>query len=767
MSKITSKQFNLAPVAAVVLLTFGSAYAQVSPEVKEQTTPESVISVGVGAISSERDAARFGQYTGFNKYGALLLDIELIKRDDLEGLWTTLTGRNLGLESRELSFSQQKQGSWKYTVDYNEMVRYDPYVITTGMTGIGTANPTVNLIQRPNGISPAWATANGFTASNGVPGHEEQLKLKRTAVGLSGDVWINSGLQMEVNFRNEQKQGARMFGRVGIDSSDMQLRPNAVGASANGGWAVLLTPEPIDAVTKAIEAKLNYNRGDLSLSGGYYGSFYTNNFGSLSPNVPGTLNRGVLWTNCATAGCSTIPQLAAAPVALPPDNQAHQLYLSGTYAFSQATRANFKVAYTHATQDESFVGTGLTPSVNAPASLGGVVDTTLMQAGLTMRATKDLSVNANVRYEDRADKTPSYAYNTNGVAGSALNNTINWASGSQTRTTAKVDGIYRLPSGYSATVGMDWENKKTPLPPANSSIFTNQVVFRSATDETGIHAVLRKIMSESLNGSVGYEIKQRRGSSSDWYTGGAGGAAPLNVNPATSNFVLSDLYMDRDRTRVRGSLDWSATDSFALQAVLEHGHDFYYREGPYPVGAFGEIAGARVISSDALTLDASYKLSEDWRVNGFWTHSENRWKVNKASLADDTQNYTETFGLTMRGKVTSRLGVGLDFLMTNDKTSFQNMPAAGNIAGYAGQTQPGNFLPDINYNNKKVNLYGMYDLDKKSAIRVNVVYQEFTTDDWQWGYAGVPYVYSDNTTVSANLNQTMTFVGVSYIYKFQ
>jgi MtrB/PioB family decaheme-associated outer membrane protein len=766
MRKTTYRHFNLAPVAAAALLSLGNAYAQVSPEVTEQTTPESTMSVGISSINNARDAARFGQYTGYNKQGALLLDIELVKRDDLEGLWTTLTGRNLGVESRELSFSRQKQGDWRYGFDYNETVRYDPYVINTGMTGIGSTSPTINLIKRPDGVSPAWAAANGYTASNGVDGHDEQLKLKRTALGLSGDKWINAGLQLEVNVRAEEKKGARMMGRVGIASSDVTFSPTTNG-NAGGNGALLLSPEPIDSVTKSIEARLNFNRGDLALSGGYYGSFYTNNVGSLSPIVPGTLNRGALWTGagCTPTTSCDVSQIASAAVALPPDNQAHQFFASGTYAFTQATRANFKMSYTHATQDENFVGMGLTPSAPAPASLGGVVDTTLMQAGLNSRATKNLSINASVRYENRQDKTPEVVYNTSNSV--PLNNTTNWASGTQKRTTAKVDGIYRLPAGYSANLGADWEHKDTPLPPGNSALFNNQVLFRSATNENGLHAALRKIMSETLNGSIGMEYKVRRGEG-DWMTtSGVAGNNLVAVDSTTANRVLPDLYMDRDRSRVRGALDWSATNDLSLQAVLEHGHDFYFREGPIPAGAFAEIAGARIISTDALTLDATYKVSDNWRVNTYWTHSESRWKVNKASLADDTNNRTETVGLTMRGKVTPRLGIGMDFLMTNDDTTFYNVPATGNIAGFAGQSQVGNFLPAINYNSKKFSLYGIYDLDKKSAVRVNVVYQEFSTNDWQWGYNGVPFVYSDNTTVSSDLNRTLTFVGVTYIYKFQ
>ena len=90
--------------------------------------------------------------------------------------------------------------------------------------------------------------------------------------------------------------------------------------------------------------------------------------------------------------------------------------------------------------------------------------------------------------------------------------------------------------------------------------------------------------------------------------------------------------------------------------------------------------------------------------------------------------------------------------------------AAGNIAGYTAAT-PGNYLPKITYTSSKINLYGIYDLDKKSTIKVNVAYQEFKSDDWQWGYNGVPFVYSDNTTVS-NPNQAVTFIGAAFIHKF-
>ena len=40
--------------------------------------------------------------------------------------------------------------------------------------------------------------------------------------------------------------------------------------------------------------------------------------------------------------------------------------------------------------------------------------------------------------------------------------------------------------------------------------------------------------------------------------------------------------------------------------------------------------------------------------------------------------------------------------------------------------------------------------------------------DWTYeGVNGVPFTYSDNTTLTRNQNQSVTFVGARYIYSFQ
>jgi hypothetical protein len=64
-------------------------------------------------------------------------------------------------------------------------------------------------------------------------------------------------------------------------------------------------------------------------------------------------------------------------------------------------------------------------------------------------------------------------------------------------------------------------------------------------------------------------------------------------------------------------------------------------------------------------------------------------------------------------------------------------------------------------------MYGRYMLNKQSDIRLDLWHVISKLDEWSWGYNGVPFIYSDNTTLTLNPNQKVTFLGGRYIYKFQ
>ena len=735
-------------IAAAALAAFGTAYAQ-DDELAKLTQLESSVGVGASVVSGDQgDRSIFGQYNGMREdRGYLNLDIDYITRDDATGTWTKVQGRNLGLDSRDLSFTMQKQGDWKFTGDYSELVHREIRTVNTGMIGVGSTTPTVVRLATPGS------------------GTDQNLEMKRTGLGLAGEKWINSALQLQVNFKNEDKDGTRFWGRgyectTGVCATTQN--------ATNQRWAVLFLPEPVDSNIKQVEARLNYHTDKLFLSGGYYGSFYTNSNGNVQATVTAPLNgpTGLAVNNVGPLGVLSLP------MALQPDNQAHQFYVDGNYAFTSKTRANFKLAYTRATQDESFASMGLADGTQPRADLGGQRDTTLAQLGLTTHPMAKMTVNANLRYQKTDDKTPIAVYNTEGGTF--------WSNGHLTndKTNGKVEASYLLPGSVRGTFGIDYEKINRELPLAEPVVGTGGVLLagfnglRGETTEVGYRAELRRSISDTLIGAVGYTHSKRDGS--DWYnlctnaactTAGLvyGGIYPgSTLSAATLNtgaypFTLSD----RTRDKVRLSADWSASDQLSVQFVAEGGDDKY--EPP-------SSAGLQKSKLSLYSVDATYVISEKWRLTGYVSQGEQTINTGqntgyRAELKDDNT----ALGIGLTGKLSGRLEVGGKLSYINDVNKYglnPYVPASG-IPNAALAAQAAVGLPDVTYRETKLNLYGKYALKKNADVRVDLIHFQAKLNEWAWGFNGVPFTYQDNTTVTIDPNQSVTLVGVTYIYKFK
>ena len=240
----------------------------------------------------------------------------------------------------------------------------------------------------------------------------------------------------------------------------------------------------------------------------------------------------------------------------------------------------------------------------------------------------------------------------------------------------------------------------------------------------------------------------------------AGNAFPMNM-------------ADVDRTKVKVSASWTPTEQMEVQVILENGSD----KNSMPFNAVALGKGWRESSTKLASLDASYVVSDNWKVNAYAsTGSQNLMVNHSTGYMADLTSPTESFGLGVVGKATSKLEVGAQLTLLRDTTSYgllalpttartlpkitQVAPAVNNVA----QATIG--LPDVKYTSNTLNLFGKYALDKKSDIRVSMVYQRATMDEWSWVNNGVSFVYGDNTTVKMSPEQTVTFIGASYIYKF-
>ena len=735
-----SFRFHRTVLALAVCAALVPAHAESAPA---QTT----ITFGLGLVDGAiGDRALFGQYTGLgadrNVVAMLGIDYSLRKQDP--ATWVELQGANLLGDTRELSLVWKNPGSWKFAADYNEMVRYDPNRVNTGLIGFGSTAPQVVVLPGGPGT-----------------GADFELKTKRTSLGLGFTKIINPSLQFSIDLKSENKDGARLFG-TGMNcptAIDPDCGPTT-GIST--GWALLMLPEPIKANHSQIEARLSYAVDKLRVSAGYYGSFYRNANNTLNPGIPGSLNNPL---GNPLPLSARLQGYLSQPLALPPDNQAYQFDLSGTYAFTDTTRGNFKLAYASASQNADFASAGL---VNAPvgvANLGGEVNTRMAKIGLTSRPMPKLSLLADLRYEDKDDQTPINCYNNRNAGLIAPCTSVNPLSTtnralSNTKTQGKLQASWQFNSDYRGTLGADFESIDRGVYTASSAL-SGLSALRQDTNETTLRAELRRRVSEDLSGAFSMSSSRRDGS--NWLKGNSGPGVTEVADPAdpATGFLTSAVFMptlaDRQRDKVKLFADWQPSDKLSVQVSAEVGQDNFSAPSNY---------GLQSTRMNQVSIDGSYAINSSWTVNGY--ASQGVQTFNQARYAGYVmafENTSQNLGMGVTGKASSKLRVGASLSYINDRSVYaQGLDAFGGADSVALLAATGG-LPDIVFRQTVLKLYGNYAHDKGSAMRVDLMHQRSHVNDWAWGYNGVPFSYSDGSTVTQSQNQNVSFIGITYIYQ--
>ena len=691
------------------------------------------LSLGVGGFDgSGADRSLFDQYSGLRqgRTGVGLLGADYFRSNADSGASTQFYATNLLLDTRELGFWWKKPGDWKFSANYGELVHRGPEIVNSGLLGAGSTAPQVSPLLNGAGSGSAL-----------------DLNVKRTGLGIEFAKVISQRLQLDVSLKSENKQGARLFG-IGMNCPSMVALTCGGTTSTETGWATLMLPEPINANHSQIETRLTYGGDKLRLSAGYYGSFYRNLNSSLTPGVGASLYNPVGALLPLSSGLQSI---LSQPIALAPDNEAQQLDLSGSYAFTRSTRLNFKLGYTLAQQQQDFAASGFTSAPAGVANLGGKLVTTLAQIGVTSRPLPKLTLQATAHYEDRDDQTPIALYN---VEGSATYTNRQLPS---IKARGKLQANYQFTSDYRGTLGVDAESIDRGVFTATSAV-AGISALRRKTDETSVRAELRRRMSETFSGALSLESSQRNGSAWLRNNSGLGVTAVPDPSAASSGFstgIFMPTLADRRRDKIKLRTEWQPTEELSLQMVAEGGKDKFSAPSSY---------GLRSTAMSSISLDWNYALSSKWNLNGFV--SQSRQQLDQARPAGTVlafDNTSNTFGLGVTGKPMSNLELGGTLSLIEDlSTHVQTLDASAALADAALLAATGG-LPDIAFRQAQLKLFGKYKLDKKSTLQVNLIHQRSSWNDWAWVFNGTPYVYSDGTTVSNKPVQNVSFVGVTYV----
>jgi len=732
--------------------------------IADLTRPQSRIEIGAGSLSDDSFAA--GNYNGlYQKGGFIIGNIDLRGSEysygnsaDDKTRWR-IFGTNLGLSSRSLTGEYGRQGAYRITFGYDEIPRLYSDSYQTPFLGAGTTHLTL-----PAGFVRAADTGSMSTLAASMQRYDVEARRQRSDIGLAYS--LTSEWELRANLSSVDRDGARIRG--------------AEFGNNGGNPRTVLLPEPIDSSTQLIDMSLAFSGEDHRFTLSYHGSLFKNNIDALGWQ---NAYSSAPWTGGTTGLPAGFP-LPNGQTSVAPDNQFHQLAVSGAYDFSATTRLTLTGTRGRMTQNETFlpytINPGLTSSALPRSSLNGLVETTFLNARLSMRPLRNLSVNASLRYEDRDNKTPlsEYIY----VGGDSQLQPPPGSNSDRIRTNLPrsrrqeqlmLDADYRLSSTTAMKAGWDHEDIKR----------TFAEVERTTEDTYRIE--LRHGNTGPWTANASYALLVRRGTQYLYnapylasYTSPAfinglitanGCTVPLDCvrNPPLPNkFYLSD----RDRERSRVMFGYMPDASISLQARLDVNRD-RYPQSPYGVtDANGWSAGADLgyVINDDFSATLFYSL-EDQRSHersrqilsantAVASSAESDW-VNQ--LVDRTSSVG--LGLRYKGLLGGRLELNADAIAVRGRTPIATtvgpaVPAAQN---------PATALPDLSAASDNINITARYTQDRRSTWRLSYFYRRLNSADWAYQQVGLATLPNVIGTSEIPARYAVHGIGVSYIHTYR
>jgi hypothetical protein len=362
--------------------------------------------------------------------------------------------------------------------------------------------------------------------------------------------------------------------------------------------------------------------------------------------------------------------------------------------------------------------------------------------GISSRPLAQLTLLGNVRYEDRDDKTqvaPTFV-----AGGKTYTNSPSWSS----KLNAKTEASVQLPENLRATFGLDYASVHRNRP-ATGSLVDGISGLREDTREQGYRAELRRSMSDTLNASISANHSERTGF--NWLSLGAGYPAVSEAVIYNSNGVFPTTLEDRIRDKIRFSADWVPMENLSVQLMFEAGKDRFNAPTEQ---------GLRDTNMRNAGIDVAWKVSDNWKITGWWSQGSQTLHLNNVGYVAELGNNNDAVALGFVGTPSAKYELGATVSYMNDKNRYLPMLATG-------APPVGGGLADINYRVASLKLFGKYALEKNADVRLDLFHQSANLGEWTWANNGTAFAYSDNSTVSLQPNQDVTFVGVSYIYKLK
>jgi MtrB/PioB family decaheme-associated outer membrane protein len=421
-------------------------------------------------------------------------------------------------------------------------------------------------------------------------------------------------------------------------------------------------------------------------------------------------------------------------MALAPDNEFHQLSLTGGYALPYRSRITGVASMGRMTQNQPFQPYSVNGTLPSTDSLDGEVWLTNLQLKLSSRPVSKLRLNAELRYHERDNQTPSNSYNyvvLDSHSGSSVQNNPY----SYKNSRASLDANYRFNAITSLRGGYKYNGMKRSKFDAG----------RDDTDENTLFAKLKVKPHSTVDVELYGETSNRDGSDI------------IFSSTSIQNSLMRKYNLaDRDRAKIGAVIDYMATDRLYLSARADYSEDDYDAT---------EI-GLTEATQPTVTVDFSYTPVNNLTTYGYYTWESiqsSQTGYDASSSSDWQADFDDTFDTAGIGAKWTDLGrwdLGADLVYSK---------AIGNIE-LKDQANPGSEdqFPDTMSEMYSIKLWTDYNYSKQLVYRLGYWYEEYLADNW--AVDGLP-VYTSGSGILLLGNETMDYevrvFTVSASYKFQ
>lgn len=699
------------------------------------------------------DNFKYGQYTGLSDEGFRFAgDLDFIHRpgkDDKQStsFWT-LRANDVGLKTGSLEFVFGNQGSYTFTVAFDNFVRMGNDSGTTPFRGQGS-----DLLYLPTGWVPATNTSGMSLALDPIAVKQE---VKRNQLLVEFTKQLGEQWAFTARYDLERKSGEKIMGAAFYFDA------------ANPHSALL--PVPVDYDNHEFKMVLDYAASNLQMQLSVLSSKLDNQFDQLT------------WQNPYAGVFANVVDYPTGPgsLDLPSDTKFQQLRFNGNYRFSPKIKLRVD-----ASQGSSEINDELELSpytinshllVTEPLPISRIndsLDTSHFYVSLLMKPWKRISFNAKYRFEGRENNLPvlpwQYVRGDAADQPDAIRSIYNQPHDIE-KDQYTFESTLRTAKGGRLTLGYDFNQEWRTF----SSV--------DETEEDVFRIELKKRFFDKLVTRFEYSYADFAASVYNWsqsyfntYT-----VDQINLIPDNqrfSNHPLLRQYHLANHENQKAKVNFN----YAINNKWNMAMDYNYTVRDYDETELGLTS----TEQQQVNLSTNYVASKDLLAYFWFNYSSNEMEQTGRAFRGGIEkpaneiyppfpegsDPARNWDLLETGE-TQSLGAGIEWSPIPNKLdisidyTFVNSAIEDSFTVYGAPDLSGEDLPDVTSDLHHLKFTGSYHYSPKLSLKLNYEYYRFDNEDW--ALDGVEESTMDKV-LSLGLtapNEVINILSLSTMYRF-